>query len=144
VSEARITFEGDLSKTLVPTLFHRARVNSRNGVLTVRKDKMEKSIYFLESGPVFASSNILSETLTRMLLASGKISQEQHEDLLKMMVTTKKKAGEVLVELGLICSRPRRETGSQASSASSTDNTRSRRRTSSSRRSCRTRLKRKR
>lgn len=72
------------------------------GKLTLLKDDSKKEIYFKKGNPIYIESSVRSETLGQILLQEGKISDDQLSSVLERMVSTGKKQGECLVELGYL------------------------------------------
>src|SRR5574341_1208912 len=90
---------GNLNDISLPSLFHKICTNKVTGVLRLTQGKMIKEVYFEWGQAVYAKSNILSETLGRVLLDNGLLSQENYEKSLHVVQTTHKPHGTVLREL---------------------------------------------
>ncbi|MFH1262179.1 MAG: DUF4388 domain-containing protein [Pseudomonadota bacterium] len=72
------------------------------GKVTLAKDQVQKTIYFRKGNPTYVASNVRSETLGQMLVEAGRLTSEQYQKALDVMQQTKKRQGEVLVELGFL------------------------------------------
>jgi curved DNA-binding protein CbpA len=93
---------GDLKEVPFPEVLHTLYIRKQTGVLALENDRINKEVYFREGYPIFVKSNILNETLGRLLLKQGKISQEVYEKSLKKMVATREKQGSILLEMGYL------------------------------------------
>ena len=76
-------------------------VKSRGDYVSLR-NKQVKAIYLKDGQIVFASSNLERDRLGDMLLKAGKLSYQQHEESVKILKTTGKRLGAVLVEIGFL------------------------------------------
>jgi curved DNA-binding protein CbpA len=93
---------GDLRETPLPRLLialHRARFN---GSLRLERQRAIKTFLFQEGVPIFAESNLASETLGVQLMDAGQISREDHARVTSAMLSRKCKEGTALLELGLL------------------------------------------
>jgi hypothetical protein len=93
---------GNLSDISLPSFFHNITLSKGTGVLRLTQGKMIKEIYFLKGRAVYVKSNILSETLGRVLLEKGLVSPENYDVSLSIMQETKKPHGTILKELGAL------------------------------------------
>ena len=84
--------------TLLVTLLRQAAV----GVLRLQKDGARRDIYVLNGLPVFAESNLLSETFGRYLLTRGTIDESQYHAVRRYMETHGVRQGEALVALEIL------------------------------------------
>ena len=94
--------QGRLEETSLPRLLldlHRARFE---GTLGLRRERMEKSFLFQEGVPVFAESNLASETLGVQLMDAGRLSREDHARVSRHVSQNRCKEGKALLDLGLI------------------------------------------
>lgn len=95
--------QGNLSRVGLPKLLHLIyKKGDEAAVLDIVREPIKKRFYFKKGIPVFATSNILSEVLGRLLLRESVISQRDYERSLEMVLSNKKKHGEVLVSMGLV------------------------------------------
>src|SRR5262245_31034529 len=94
--------QGRLEETPLPRLLldlHRARFE---GTLELRRDRMEKTFLFQEGVPVFAESNLASETLGVQLMDAGRLTREDHARVTRHVSQHRCKEGKALLDLGLI------------------------------------------
>jgi tetratricopeptide (TPR) repeat protein len=75
-------------------------VRQFTGKVTFTRDHVTKTIFFKKGVPIYVSSSVRSETLGQMLLEKGQLTSEQYQKTIEVMEQTKKRQGEVLVELG--------------------------------------------
>ncbi len=73
-----------------------------SGALRVTRDGVEKSIIISDGTIVFASSSMTGDRLGDMLLASGKISQDQYDQATYLTHQRAIRHGRALVEVGAI------------------------------------------
>jgi tetratricopeptide (TPR) repeat protein len=71
-----------------------------SGTLAVRQQNLRKRILLRGGVPVFAESNNVDESLGRLLVKRGLISESAHVQALTEAVETERELGEVLVEHG--------------------------------------------
>ena len=94
--------QGRLEETPLPRLLldlHRARFE---GTLELRRERMQKSFLFQEGVPVFAESNLASETLGVQLMDAGKLTRDDHAKVSRHVTQQRCKEGKALLDLGLI------------------------------------------
>ena len=94
--------QGRLEETPLPRLLldlHRARFE---GTLELRRERMQKSFLFQEGVPVFAESNLASETLGVQLMDAGKLSRDDHAKVSRHVTQQRCREGKALLDLGLI------------------------------------------
>jgi curved DNA-binding protein CbpA len=93
---------GRLEEIPLPRLLldlHRSRFE---GSLLLRRERMEKTFLFQEGVPVFAESNLASETLGVQLMDAGRLSREDHARVTRHVHDMRCKEGKALLDLGLI------------------------------------------
>ena len=93
---------GDLQETPLPRLLldlHRAHFN---GSVRLLRDRADKQFLFQEGVPIYAESNLASETLGVQLMDAGKISREDHARVSEHMRKKQCKEGTALIELRLL------------------------------------------
>jgi len=78
---------------------HRARFD---GALRMIRDRAEKTFIFQGGVPIFAESNLASETLGVQLLDRGDITREEHQQVSAYMKRKQCREGTALLELGLL------------------------------------------
>jgi len=100
----RITREGEIRSTTIPTLFHELSVARATGFLTVSQGDVQKTIQWGEGHVLFASSNQRDDRFSQFLLKSGVISLKSLMRALEVMVVTKDRLGEVMVRFKMLTS----------------------------------------
>jgi len=86
---------------LTPLLFELVREGAA-GVLRMQRDGVKRALYLLNGLPVFAESNLLTETFGRYLLQRGTIHKAQYRAVQQHMVDHGVRQGEALVALGIL------------------------------------------
>jgi tetratricopeptide (TPR) repeat protein len=94
--------EGALAEVPLPVLLQALFLEERTCTLLLKVRALEKRIAFEEGTPVGCSSNLLHETLGKILVEKGKITEEQYQRVLGETVQTGVGMGELLVKQGLI------------------------------------------
>ncbi|MDX1762762.1 MAG: DUF4388 domain-containing protein [bacterium] len=93
------SLSGSFQEKPFPILLVELKEAGSTGVLLVRKDAIEKKIFFLNGEPVACRSNRKKELLGEILRARGKISRAQlDEAILETKKTTDHNFGEILLE----------------------------------------------
>ena len=90
-----------IKKYPVPLLFKKVLKDHLSGELLITSENFSKTLYFIEGRLAFASSDLDSEHLGNILVASGKITHEQLDQALKIKSTTSyknRKIGEILIK----------------------------------------------
>ena len=99
---ARPVYQTDLAQTPLPEILvtiHRYRAP---GVIECRRGNEQKEI-FLEGGHiVFATSNQVRDSLGDRLLNEGKITREQYEESVRLLLNTGKRQGTILTEMQVL------------------------------------------
>jgi len=93
---------GEIVPFLFPILLHKIFISKATGRLRVQSGNGIKEFVFKQGVPVFAKSNLIQETLGRVLLGAGLISKIDYETSIRQMLKEKKKHGEVLLEMGVL------------------------------------------
>lgn len=93
--------EGALDDSLpdLITAFHLAQ---QTGELTIQKGKVKKTVYFEKGRPCFAISNLVTDRFGPFLARVGKITQGQLELVQAAADKTRRRSGDVLVEMGVL------------------------------------------
>ncbi len=93
--------EGKLAENLpdLITAFHLAQ---QTGELTIQRGKVKKTIYFEAGVPCFAISNLVPDRFGPFLLRVGKITPAQLEQVQAIADSTKRRTGDILLELKLL------------------------------------------
>ncbi len=81
------------------TAFHLAQ---QTGELTLQRGKVKKNIFFDAGRPCFAISNLVTDRFGPFLVRVGKIQQGQLELVQAAADQTKRRTGDILVEMGLL------------------------------------------
>jgi hypothetical protein len=95
-----------MSANVIRSLLSISR-NGQSGVLQVEADGVCTMIYVLKGMPVFAEEGTLGETLGRLLLREGQISQQQYARIIESMTGSvigaeQMRFGEVAIALGFL------------------------------------------
>lgn len=93
------SFKGNLEILNLSDIFQSLAANRHSGTLVVNDGKREKKIYFAE-GEVTLLSSSRRMKLGELLIAAGKITEEDLDLALKLQKQSRKKLGEILVEEG--------------------------------------------
>jgi curved DNA-binding protein CbpA len=92
---------GTLNKISYPYLILHIYHNRKTGILRIDSSS-QLTIYFVEGIPIFAEGGEIETALGKLLLESGRISELDYERLTDVLARGGKKAGEILLELGLV------------------------------------------
>ncbi|WDT76526.1 MAG: DnaJ domain-containing protein [Candidatus Manganitrophus sp.] len=93
---------GRLRDTRLPVLLQLLRSELKTGVLTLKRNDLNKSIFIQEGDIIFASSLYSDDRLGEVLLKTGKINFRQYEISVDLLKKTGKRQGTILVEQGFI------------------------------------------
>jgi DNA-binding response OmpR family regulator/tetratricopeptide (TPR) repeat protein len=94
--------QGTLKRTPFARLLQRLYAKRATGSLLLLRDATKKIIMFVEGYPVSVRSNVLQETLGRILLEKRLISSEVLAESVGRMQKEKRHQGEILVEMGAL------------------------------------------
>ncbi len=72
------------------------------GKLTLLEGSVERVVFLVQGRVVHVQSRLQEETLGRILLDEGKLSKAQYDQLLDRIVQTRRPAGEILIQLGIL------------------------------------------
>ena len=72
------------------------------GVLSLKQDTIQRACTFKKGAVVYVDSNQREETLGALLVKEGKITAEQHMEVMKKMVENRVLQGDVLISMGLL------------------------------------------
>jgi curved DNA-binding protein CbpA len=92
--------EGSLGSAFYPSLLVDIYRKKRSGVLSITSNA-ELIIYFINGEPVFAEGGDIETAIGRILLDSGKISEDTYEKALDIATKHKQKFGQILFEMGI-------------------------------------------
>lgn len=93
---------GRLRDTRLPVLLQLLRGERKTGVLTLKRNDLNKSFFIQEGDIIFATSLYADDRLGEMLLKTGKINFKQYEISVDLLKKTGKRQGTILVERGFI------------------------------------------
>lgn len=93
------SFKGNLEVLNLSDIFQSLAMNRHSGTLIISDGKREKKIFFAE-GEIQLLSSSRRMKLGELLIATGKISEEDLDLALKLQKQNRKKLGEILVEEG--------------------------------------------
>jgi curved DNA-binding protein CbpA len=93
---------GRIRDTRLPVLLQLLRSEHKTGVLTLKRNDLNKSFFLQEGDIVFATSLYADDRLGEMLLKTGKINFKQYEISVDLLKRTGKRQGTILVEQGFI------------------------------------------
>lgn len=92
---------GQLEDNL-PELITAFWLTEQTGELTLQKGKVKKTIYFDGGRPCFAISNLVTDRFGPFLVRIGKVTQGQLELVQAAADKTKRRTGDILVEMQLL------------------------------------------
>jgi len=93
---------GSLADTDLAQLLHRVRREGLTGRLRLRRADMDKSIFFEDGIPVFATSNLPHDRLGDLLFREGKITRAQYEESRRVVDESGRRMASVLIDLKLL------------------------------------------
>ncbi len=94
--------QGTLKRTPFARLLQRLFSKRASGSLLLLRDTTKKIVVFIEGYPVSVRSNVLGETLGRILLEKKLITSEILAESVGRMQKEKRHQGEILVEMGAL------------------------------------------
>lgn len=97
-------FEGDLSGFMTADVFAVLNMLRKSGVLSARREGVEKQVFWQDGEVVFAASSTPEDSLGGFLVRHGRISAEQANSAYSQSAPGRRQ-GKVLVEMGLITPR---------------------------------------
>lgn len=97
-----VPLTGKLQEYSLPKILIAIQREGKTGVLTLKRDSLRKKIYFKKGDAIFASSNYEDDRLGEMLLKAGKITIDQYDHSVRLLKSTGKRQGGILVELGYL------------------------------------------
>src|SRR5579884_1512460 len=93
--------KGELKNTPYPNLLISLQKRKKTGILNI-DSQLKLRVYFLEGFPVFVEGGDSKTLLGNIMFAEGRIKQEDYQRALSNLAKTKKRMGEVLIEMGFI------------------------------------------
>ena len=97
-----IPAQGRLDEQPLPWLLLELHLSGWSGALLLSRERVGKRFLFQEGIPVFAESNLASESLGIQLVDAGKLSRPDHNKVTTHIERTGCKEGAALLELGLM------------------------------------------
>jgi len=97
-----ISPSGDIKNMTVPWLFQDLRKEKETGTLLFSRDKEKIEVFFKNGDILFASSNLKEDRLGEFLLRTGKITDAQFDKASEILISTGRKLGAVLFEMGAL------------------------------------------
>lgn len=98
----QVPWSGEMTPGRALDLYAQIAKEEKTGVLKLARGKVAKELYFRRGWLLFGRSNVVNECLGRILSDGGKISKEDLDKCLEQMKTTKKRQGELLIEMGIL------------------------------------------
>jgi CheY-like chemotaxis protein len=92
---------GELKDNL-PSLINAFYQAQETGELGVQRGKVKKIVYFEKGQPVFALSNVVTDRFGQFLQRVGKINDAQLRQAAATAAATKRRTGDVLVDMGVL------------------------------------------
>lgn len=102
MTEPSLLPSGRIRDTRLPVLLQLLRSEGKTGVLTLKRNDLNKSIYIKDGDIIFATSLYSDDRFGEMLLKAGKINFKQYEISVDLLKKTGKRQGTILVEQGFI------------------------------------------
>ena len=96
---AKKTFH--LDRSVLEYLFH-VHFNRRTQRIEIQSEERQRTFFFENGELVLVLSNLASENLGAILVRKGKLTQERLDEIDALMEKTKKRQGELLVELKIL------------------------------------------
>ena len=93
---------GDLAEVDLPVLMGRMFSDGTTGRLRLWQEPIEKDVYFEAGLPVMAASNDVSDRMLAMLLRDRVVSAQQKLEVEKIVGSSGRKVGAVLVQMSLL------------------------------------------
>jgi tetratricopeptide (TPR) repeat protein len=94
--------EGTLAETSFPSLLRALAETRRTAVVRLARGPIEKHVVFDAGVPVECESNLLHESLGRVLVAQGKLAEADYQRALSMSVAEERSLAEVLIASQLV------------------------------------------
>ncbi|MFN0061874.1 MAG: DUF4388 domain-containing protein [Myxococcaceae bacterium] len=101
-SQVLQSLEGTFVDQPLALLLRALHETEQTGALDIRRNQLEKRIFFDEGAPVACRSNLLHETLGKFLVEKGKLTDVEYHKALSESVQQGRDIGEVLVAQGKI------------------------------------------
>ncbi len=95
-------YQGVITPTTLPHLFHKLWGMRATGVLKLTRDEITRTVDFESGHVLFASSNDRDDRFNQVLLKAGVISLKDLMRVLEVALATKDRLGEVMLRWNLI------------------------------------------
>jgi CheY-like chemotaxis protein len=89
-------------KDNLPQLISAFYLAQETGELVVQRGKVRKVVYFEKGMPVFAMSNLATDRFGQFLVRTGKVEAEEFKAAAVVAEKTRRRTGDVLIEMGLL------------------------------------------
>jgi hypothetical protein len=99
-------YQTDIASTPLPEILVTIHRYKAPGTIECRRGNELKEIFLDRGQIIFATSNQVRDSLGDKLLREGKISQEQYEESVRLLVSTGKRQGTILTEMNVIAPEP--------------------------------------
>lgn len=86
----------------LPQLFAAFYTAKETGELGLQKGQVKKVVYFEQGMPVFALSNLVTDRFGQFLVRAGKIPEDSLKTAAATAAASKRRTGDVLIEMGLL------------------------------------------
>jgi hypothetical protein len=93
---------GQLAEIPLPRLLLGLQRDRFSGAVTISRDRVGKRFLFRDGLPIFAESNLASESLGVQLMDSGRITRADYNRLVGHVEREKCKEGKALLDLGIL------------------------------------------
>lgn len=97
-----MSFQGSLKSVSFPDVLQLLTLSKKTGTLILRRDNVEKRIYFKNGAIIYADSNLLEDKFDNLLLSTGSITLDELKKARKVQELTGKDLSSTLVYLNLI------------------------------------------
>jgi two-component system, OmpR family, response regulator len=99
-------YQTDIANTPLPEILVTIHRYKAPGTIECRRGNELKEIFLDRGQIIFATSNQIRDSLGDQLLRDGKITQEQYDESVRLLVSTGKRQGTILTEMNVIASEP--------------------------------------
>ena len=100
-----LVLEGKLAEHSFPRILNYLYESGETGRLEVLRNRISKTVYLVMGSPVNVDSNLRDETLGQYLIRQGKITEEECDRSVEMMMEKGIQQGAALVKMG--CLKPK-------------------------------------
>ncbi|MFO8058948.1 MAG: DUF4388 domain-containing protein, partial [bacterium] len=100
-----MTIKGKLEEIPFPRLMQFLHDKNVTGRLVLNRDDLNKVLFLVEGNPVNVESSLREETLGRYLMKKGKITEQEYEKSIELMIEQGIQQGAALVRMGSLAPR---------------------------------------